>query len=48
MLALAVENAGKGLQPALPYAKFAQAAADLGHIHLELDSDGVARSVFFI
>lgn len=46
VLALAVENAGKGLQPALPYAKFAQAAADLGHIHLELDSDGVARSVF--
>ncbi len=46
VLALAVENAGKGLQPALPFQKLANAAADLGHIHLELDSDGVARSIF--
>src|SRR5699024_6357491 len=30
----------------LPYAPFARAAKGLGHVDLELDADGVARSVY--
>ncbi len=46
VLPLVSESAGKGLAPARPLPLFANAAAQLGHIHLELDKDGVARSVF--
>lgn len=46
VLPLVVENTGVGLRPAAPAPLFEAAALDLGHIHLELDKDGVARSVF--
>jgi CHASE2 domain-containing sensor protein/signal transduction histidine kinase len=46
VLPLVSESAGKGLSPALPLPMFANAARQLAHIHLELDKDGVARSVF--
>lgn len=39
-------RAGGQLIEVLPYAPFARAAAGLGHVDLELDSDGVARSVY--
>ena len=39
-------RAGGQLIEVLPYAPFARAAAGLGHVDLELDSDGVARSAF--
>lgn len=46
VLPLVSIHAGKGLQAAPPLALLAQEAAALGHIHIELDDDGVARSVF--
>lgn len=46
VLPLVSESAGKGLNPAPPIPMFANAARQLAHIHLELDKDGVARSVF--
>ncbi|MAX54819.1 MAG: ATPase [Alcanivoracaceae bacterium] len=39
-------RAGGQLIEVLPYSPFARAAAGLGHVDLELDADGVARSVF--
>ncbi len=39
-------RAGGQLIEVLPYAPFARAAAGLGHVDLELDTDGVARSVY--
>ena len=46
VLPLVSIHAGKGLQAAPPLPLLAQEAAALGHIHIELDDDGVARSVF--
>ena len=39
-------RAGGQLIEVLPYSPFARAAAGLGHVDLELDADGVARSVY--
>lgn len=39
-------RAGGQLIEVLPHAPFARAAAGLGHVDLELDDDGVARSVY--
>jgi hypothetical protein len=39
-------RAGGQLIEVLPYSPFARAAAGLGHVDLELDTDGVARSVY--
>lgn len=39
-------RAGGQLIEVLPYAPFARAAKGLGHVDLELDGDGVARSVY--
>ena len=39
-------RAGGQLIEVLPHAPFARAASGLGHVDLELDSDGVARSVY--
>ena len=39
-------SSGGQLIEVLPYAPFARAAKGLGHVDLELDGDGVARSVF--
>ncbi len=46
VLPLSSESAGKGLSIVKPIPALASAARQLGHIHLELDQDGVARSVF--
>jgi CHASE2 domain-containing sensor protein/signal transduction histidine kinase len=46
VLPLISEQAGKGLRAAPPLEVLRNAASALGHIHVELDSDGVARSVF--
>lgn len=46
VIPLASVEAGKGLQAAIPLQVLADAAAGLGHNHIELDNDGVARSVF--
>jgi len=46
VLPLISEQAGKGLRAAPPLDVLSNAASALGHIHVELDSDGVARSVF--
>ena len=46
VLPLSSESAGKGLSIVKPIPILASAARQLGHIHLELDKDGVARSVF--
>ncbi len=46
VLPLVSTSAGKGLHPSRPLASLSDAARQLGHIHLELDKDGVARSVF--
>ncbi|MFZ6692904.1 CHASE2 domain-containing protein [Undibacterium sp. SXout20W] len=45
VLPLVSESAGKGLDATLPIATLAN-VAQIGHIHIELDQDGVARSVF--
>jgi len=45
VLPLVSESAGKGLDVALPIPMLAN-VAHVGHIHIELDPDGVARSVF--
>ena len=39
-------RSGGQLIEVLPHAEFARAAKGLGHVDLELDGDGVARSVF--
>ncbi|WMW81171.1 CHASE2 domain-containing protein [Undibacterium cyanobacteriorum] len=39
-------EAGRGLQAELPLPLFANASRAVGHNHIELDDDGVARSVF--
>lgn len=44
-LRMTLDTAGRP-QASLPAPPFAQAAAALGHIHLELDADGVAREVY--
>jgi len=41
-----VDTASGRLRPALPLPKLQQAAAALGHVHLELDDDAVARRNF--
>lgn len=46
VLPLVSINAGRGLQAVQATPILAQAATMMGHIHLELDEDGVARSVF--
>ena len=46
VLPLVSKNSGQGLVAAKPLPLFASAARHLGHIHLELDKDGVARSTF--
>ena len=45
VLPLVSESAGHGLDASLPIPQLAKVAG-LGHIHIELDADGVARSVF--
>jgi len=45
VLPLVSASAGRGLEASLPIPLLANAAR-LGHIHIELDADGVARSVF--
>ena len=37
---------GRSIQERLPIPKLAQAAAGIGHVNLELDRDGMVRSVF--
>ncbi len=46
VLPLVSVQAGQGLRAAPPLALLGDVAHALGHIHLELDTDGVARSVF--
>ena len=46
VLPLVSNNAGLGLQTSPPINILASSAQSLSHIHLELDTDGVARSVF--
>lgn len=46
VLPLVSVDAGQGLQAGPPVATIAQATKQLGHIHLEIDPDGIARSVF--
>ncbi len=46
ILPLASHSAGRGLSVATPLPLLKNEAAGLGHIHIELDPDGVARSVF--
>jgi CHASE2 domain-containing sensor protein/signal transduction histidine kinase len=40
------EEGQRGLATATPIPELAKAAAALGHIHLEVDQDGIARSAF--
>ncbi len=37
-----------GLRESLPFPALREAAAALGHVHVELESDGIARSVFLV
>ena len=37
---------GSGLRESLPFPALRQAAAGLGHVHIELEADGIARSAF--
>jgi CHASE2 domain-containing sensor protein/signal transduction histidine kinase len=46
VIPLANVDAGSGLQAGLPIPQFANAARGVGHNHIELDDDGVARSVY--
>lgn len=46
VLPLVSHSAGQGLAPAPPLPLLSNAAKKLGHIHLEMDKDGVTRSVF--
>jgi CHASE2 domain-containing sensor protein/signal transduction histidine kinase len=46
VLPIAMQNAGAGLAVGLPIPEFEKAAAALAHINLEIDPDGVVRSVF--
>jgi PAS domain S-box-containing protein len=41
-------HAGLPLRESLPVKKLADAAAELAHAHLELDRDGIARSVYLM
>ena len=43
---LTSQNTGRGLIAVQPAPQIANAARQLSHIHIELDEDGVARSVF--
>jgi CHASE2 domain-containing sensor protein/signal transduction histidine kinase len=46
VLPVLAEDSGGELRETRPIAAFAEAAAALGHIHLELDADGTGRSVY--
>ena len=46
VLPVVIDNPGTGMAAGLPVPALASAAAALGHINLEHDSDGVVRSVF--
>lgn len=46
VLPMASENTGQGLGVVLPLPQIASAARQISHIHIELDRDGIARSVF--
>lgn len=47
VLPVIVESSQSGLlREVLPAAKFAEASAALGHVHVELDQDGIARSLY--
>ncbi|WP_395822925.1 CHASE2 domain-containing protein [Collimonas sp.] len=46
VLPMVVASAGPGLKALPPMADFLNAARGIGHIHLELDPDGIVRSVF--
>ena len=46
VLPIAMLNSGAGLSAGLPIPEFAASAAALAHINLEIDPDGVVRSVF--
>lgn len=46
ILPIAMLNSGAGLSAGLPIPEFAASAAALAHINLEIDPDGVVRSVF--
>ncbi|WP_236905416.1 CHASE2 domain-containing protein [Collimonas arenae] len=46
VLPIVVASAGPGLKALPPMPDFLNAARGVGHIHLELDPDGVVRSVF--
>lgn len=47
VLPVIVESSQSGLlREVLPAAMFAEAAAALGHVHIELDQDGIARSLY--
>jgi CHASE2 domain-containing sensor protein/signal transduction histidine kinase len=46
VLPMVSEDAGKGLSLALPIPVIRNAARQIGHIHIELDKDGITRSVF--
>ena len=46
VLPITIENTGNGLTMAKPLPMYQKAAGALGHINLEMDEDGFARSVF--
>ncbi len=48
VLPVIVEQAHRGsvLHETLPFAELSQASAGLGHVHVELDPDGIARSLY--
>jgi len=46
VIPLILENSGAGLVVAPPYPSLAATARTIGHINLEVDNDGIARSVF--
>ena len=49
VLAVLMEPAAKGtIKTSLPVPSLTAAASSLGHIHVELDDDGLARSVFLL
>jgi hypothetical protein len=45
-LSLEIDPRNGALQEVLPIAPLRAAAAGIGHVHLEIDRDGIARSVF--
>ncbi|SNS95103.1 sensor domain CHASE2-containing protein [Noviherbaspirillum humi] len=46
VLAMSAKNPGEGPGYAVPIPKLSNAACHVGHINIEIDADGVARSVF--